>query len=870
MGILAQLAEILLQCPFDEQRHYSLHPTQCQALCIYYCSSLERFFGTIFRPTTVKSSSSLSTRRRHSISAFYDKTFMKLLSNRKISKSSSAGLGDWSNAMAIIEELSCVPNAIEELFRVMIEADSFLQACGNSEWWQTAIALGFTTEVRDVHIHDLMWCIAGLKLALQTVRGVELESRAQFTRLGVAQCYAEMGEFSSQASELISYEEQDHVHLSSLLQQSKRKYDEMSFVRKMVMSGHDRIKYGAVHFLFQRLGVPSHTTEVESSSPYIRKLPQSMCISSEELSFASPPRVIAQGNFASVYEASWHGIKVAAKQFDYHTSKEYFTYEAAVHADLQCPFIIQLYGWSIDTDKYSNYLVFELVNGDLAAIVRDRKEFRKPFELHVVLDLMLQLSRAMEYLHGKGIMHKDIRPQNVLVQPTSSCAELMEKGYGRVKLCNFGYDRLNMDVPHLSTLGYRAPEVWALHDMNRVEQLDYTFEADVYSFGMTFAYCLIGEDPFAGIPSKSSLRKVLQEGLSLKLPPNCPLVLKELLQSCLSKSLSARPSFASITMDLRHLKLLMMKSKGVDGPTDRSVIDEEFFLSTPVISYAELCTATACFSTRVPNISLHSMYHGLLSDGTKVLILQMQGVINLRKLWLQTSQLLNLRHSNVAGLRAVCIDLSRYWFVIENSSVRGSLDKWLEADNDQEKLDVETCYRIVIGAACGLQYLHAQGIVYAVTAENILLDERYEPQLLVCSVHCEDREEDLEYHQRLDVVHFGTLVTKLLSYLTTKNSIAKSPPRHSQAFVLKRVEDLCSNAQMDEVVELLESIYDSCLEESFRLDFQDNYTGESSKVMESCHESFTSLFDLNQNHVEYTDSLEDEPLHRQDSHYVSI
>ncbi|KAI5079144.1 hypothetical protein GOP47_0006815 [Adiantum capillus-veneris] len=875
MGLLSQLTEIVLHCPFDEQGHYWLCPTQCQALCIYYCSNLERLFGTILRPRNLNSSSLLSTRRRNSFSAFYDKTFMKLRSNRKVSKSSMAALGDQSSAMAILEELRSIPSAIEELFRVMKEAEIYIQACSNSDWWRTAVDMGFMNEVRDVHIHDLMWCIAGLKLALQTVRGVELESRAQFTRLGVAQCYAEMGELSSQASELIRCEEQDYARLSSIVQEAKHKYDDMSFVRRMVMNGHDRAKHGVVHFLSQKLGVPSYTAEADSSSPNVRELPQSMRILIEDLSFASPPRTIAQGKFAVVYEASWLGMKVAAKQYDYDACKEYFTYEAAVHAKLRCPFIIQLYGWLVDSHNYSYYLVFELVNNNLASIVKDRKDLSKPLHLPVILDLMLQLSRAMDYLHSKGIMHKDIRPHNVLVQPSSSCAELMEKGYGRVKLCNFGFDRLNVDAAHWSALGYRAPEVWALHDKNRVEQLDYTLEADVYSFGMTFVYCLIGEDPFAGVASRTSLRDVVQKGVTLNLPPSCPLVLKDLLQNCLSKSLSARPSFTSITMALQHLKLLMMKSTAVDEVTNRLMVDEEFFLSNPVISYAELCSATSDFSTRVQNIFLHSMYHGVLSDGTKVLIQQMQGLINVRKLWLQTSRLLNLRHSNVAGLRAICIESSRYWFVIENSSVRGSLDKWLEADNTQEKLDVATCYRIAIGAACGLQYLHAQGIVYAVTAENILLDERYEPQLLVSSVQCEERDEDLEYHQRLDVLHFGTLITKLLSYLRGNNSIGDDSPIDSQVYVFQRVENLCSDALMDEVVELMESIYDSCFEESFPLHCEEEETTAldtegSLKALESCHESFTSLFDVTQNLVGRTDSLEDEPFHSQDCHFQYI
>eukprot|EP00250_Pteridium_aquilinum_P019615 c24492_g1_i2 orf=111-2744(-) len=877
MGLFSQLTEILLHCPFDEKENYWLHPAQCQALCIYFSSNLERFFGTTLRPPSLDSSPSMVSCRRNSFSVFYDKTFLKLWSNRKVNKSSSATLGDRYSALAILEELRSTPNAIEELFRVVREAENYIQVCSNSEWWRTAFIMGFTTEVRDVHMHDLMWCIAGLKLALQTVRGVELESRAQFTRLGIAQCYAEMGELSSQASELIRCEEQDHVHLLSRLQQVKRKHDEMNFMRKMVMSTQEKMKHETVHFLIQKLGAPSHMAEPDNTSLYVRKLPQSMHICSEDLLFAPEPHVIARGNYTTVYEASWQGIKVATKQFDYDSCKEYFTYEAAVYIALQSPFIIQLYGWSVNSRSYSSYLVFELVKSNLATAVKEKKELKKPLQLPVVLDLMLQLSRAMEYLHSKKIMHKDLRPSNVLVQPLSSSAELMEKGYGRVKLCNFGFDRLNTEALHLSILVYRAPEVWALHDRNRVEQVDYSFEADVYSFGMTFAYCLTGEDPFASITSKAKLREELQKGASPDLCSRCPLLLEELLQKCWCTDPSVRPSFSSITMALRHLKLLMMKSRSSGGVWDRSVVDKEFSLSTPVISYRELCIATNDFANRVQNISLHCMYHGVLSDGTQVLIQQMQEVNNIRKLWLQTSQLLKLRHSNVTGLRAVCIHASQYWFVYEHSFVQGSLDRWLEEDDMQERLDVATCYKIAVGAACGLQYLHAQGNVYALTSENILLDKKYEPQLLVCSVLCEERE-NLEYHQRLDVLHFGTLITRLLSYLRRNAVDLESLSTDSQAFVLKRVEELCVHAQMDEVVEVLESVYDSCHEDNLLfspsqggpLDFQESLVLDRDvDDTRELAEGFTSLFDLTQDLVDYNDTPH-EPVDRRGSRYVSI
>lgn len=884
MGLLAQLKEILLQCPFDEKGNYCLHTAQCQALSLYFSSNLERFFGTILRPPSLDSSPGMASRRWNSFSVLYDKTFLKLWSGRKENKSSSATLSDGYSVSAILEELTRAPYAIEELYRVVKEADNYLRICSNPEWWRAAITMGIMTEARDVHIHDLMWCIVGLKLALQAVRGVELESRAQFTRLGIAECFAEMGALSSQDSELVRLEEQDHTYLLSVLQQMKHKYDEMSFVRKKVMNTPEKLKHETVHFLLGKLGVPSSTTELDSTSFFVRKPPQSMHICSQDLMFASRAHVIARGRFTAVYEASWLGIKVAAKQFDYHTCKELFNYEAAVLIEVhQCPFVVQLYGWSVDTQNYTCYLVLELVKDNLATHVKERRDPKKPLWLPVVMDLMLQLSRAMEYLHSKRIMHRDLKPSNILVEPLSSSRELMEKGYGRVKLCNFGSGRLNLEIAHAGAMGYRAPEVWALQDRNRLEQLEYSFKADVYSFGMTFAYSLTGEEPFAGITSKAVMREMLAEGARPELPAGCPHLLKELLQKCWSRDPSSRPSFSNITMTLRHLKLLMMKTRNPDRLLD-CLLDKEFSLSTPVISYTELCVATNNFTNKVQNITLHSMYHGVFSDGTKVLIQHIRDVTNIRKTWIKVSQMLRLRHSNIVGLRAVCIHASQCWFVFENSSVQGSLNKWLADDNLQEPLDIATCYRIAVGVACGLQYLHAQDNVFAVTIENILLDETHEPQILIDSLPFEERASDLDYHQRLDVLHFGNLITKLLNYLSTNGVDLDSSTQDFQASMLQRVENLCikaSDVKMDGVVEMLELGYETHPEDNSLLDpLQEDYLEfhgsllvereVDSRNMSQYAISNLMSADLRQEIVEYNGSLTDEPVDRRETPYFTI
>lgn len=735
----------------------------------------------------------------------------------KESKSSSATLnhGHYS-ASATLNELKNAPYAIEELYKVIKEAENFLHICSDPKfWWRgEAIAIAVTTEAHDVHIHDLMWCIAGLKLALQTSRKVGLESRAQFTRLNIAQCYAEMASLSSQGSQWIRKE--DCASLLLVLQQMSGKYKKMSFIKKNLINNGEKKKHDTVQFLLQKL---------DSTSSCGKQPQPSMHICSQELTFPPRPHLLGQGSFASVFEASWLGIKVAVKQFGYPARKESFEREAAILVKLQSPFIIQLFGQSVDKQKNTCYLVMELVKTNLATLVEERMQLKKPLRLPVLLDLMLQISRAMEYLHSKKIMHRDLKPSNILVEPLSSSENLMQKGYGRVKLCDFGSAKVNREscdmTSRVGTKGYRAPEVLSLRDGSEVEWVGYSFEADVYSFGMTISYCLTGEEPFADIKSVNRLVEMVKRGDRPELPAaSCPLLLKELIQKCWSGDPSSRPSFASITMTLRHLKLLLMKARPPLQLSEYSEV-KEFMLSTPVISYTELSVATCDFTRRGKNITLDSMFHGVLSDGTNVLVQCIQNVIDSKKIWVKISQMLNLRHRNIARLRAVCTHSSKCWFIYEYTYVQGSLDRWLEGGKLQEALDTTSCYRIAVGAAFGLQYLHAQHTVFLVRSENILLDDQFEPQILIDLIECEERDNNLNHLQRNDVLHFGKLISKLLCHMINNGLDLDTTPNKSEVSMLKKVESLCQSSKdvrMDEIVEMLESVYETYHEESLQFD----------------------------------------------------
>lgn len=108
-----------------------------------------------------------------------------------------------------------------------------------------------------------------------------------------------------------------------------------------------------------------------------------------------------------------------------------------------------------------------------------------PLGLDDTVELAAQLGRGLDALHGKGILHRDVKPSNVLLD-----------GEGTAALADFGLarssdsTRLTADGQLLGTPHYLAPEL--------IEGREATRQSDVYALGCVLYECLVGEPPFGG------------------------------------------------------------------------------------------------------------------------------------------------------------------------------------------------------------------------------------------------------------------------------------------------------------------------------------------------------------------------------------
>src|SRR5919205_1214125 len=246
--------------------------------------------------------------------------------------------------------------------------------------------------------------------------------------------------------------------------------------------------------------------------------------------------LVGSGGMSSVYRAHDRllerdvALKILHEQFtrddDY---VERFRREARSVAQLTHPNIVTV----IDRGEQDGrqFIVFEYVDGEN---LKELVEREGPLPAHEVIELGLQVARGLAFAHENGLVHRDVKPQNVLLD-----------GDGRAKVTDFGIAR-SLDVQGvtqsgtvLGTSNYIAPE------QARGEPVDQT--TDVYSLGVVLFELLTGEVPFPG----ESFVAVAMQHVSepppsvLEVRPDVPVRVARAVDRALEKN----PAERFLTMD---------------------------------------------------------------------------------------------------------------------------------------------------------------------------------------------------------------------------------------------------------------------------------------------------------------------------------
>lgn len=176
----------------------------------------------------------------------------------------------------------------------------------------------------------------------------------------------------------------------------------------------------------------------------------------------------------------------------------------------------------------SAYLVMELVPGEALSTILEREHV---LSTDKVLDIVAQTAAALQAAHAAGLVHRDIKPGNLLITPD-----------GRVKITDFGIARIADQVPLtatgqvMGTVQYLSPEQASGHPASPT--------TDIYSLGIVAYEALAGRRPFTGESQVAIAMAQINET-----PPDLPVTVSEpvrnLVYGCIAKNPADRPQSAA-------------------------------------------------------------------------------------------------------------------------------------------------------------------------------------------------------------------------------------------------------------------------------------------------------------------------------------
>jgi serine/threonine-protein kinase len=163
-----------------------------------------------------------------------------------------------------------------------------------------------------------------------------------------------------------------------------------------------------------------------------------------------------------------------------------FYREASSGSKMNHPNIVRTYEYGKDTLTGRHYLVMEFVDGPTAQEVLSQ---RGPWSIRDVVELGFQIARALEHAHSRNFIHRDIKPDNILIS-RSGIAKLADMGLAkRVDIESFNH----ITIAHtgFGTTAYMPYE-------QAVNARNVDGRSDIYALGATLYYLLTGQVPFPG------------------------------------------------------------------------------------------------------------------------------------------------------------------------------------------------------------------------------------------------------------------------------------------------------------------------------------------------------------------------------------
>ncbi len=251
-------------------------------------------------------------------------------------------------------------------------------------------------------------------------------------------------------------------------------------------------------------------------------------------------RLVARGGMAEVYTGTQDPIgEVAVKVMRGFLDKDSeqlarFQREAEVIEGMRHPNIVRMFNYDIVNEN--PYLVMEYIPGpSLAVYLKSLHDHNQRIPIHMAAHLLSELASALDYAHARGVVHRDVKPANVLLRSKSGEVRLNEPLPEDVQpvLTDFGLVRLLDSTMHTTAGSVSGTPTYMSPEQARGEKVDK--RTDIYSLGIILYEMLAGTVPFQADTTFGMLMKHINEPL-----PPIPGISPE-MQAILDRTLAKDP-----------------------------------------------------------------------------------------------------------------------------------------------------------------------------------------------------------------------------------------------------------------------------------------------------------------------------------------
>ncbi|XP_047330705.1 serine/threonine-protein kinase STY13-like [Impatiens glandulifera] len=256
----------------------------------------------------------------------------------------------------------------------------------------------------------------------------------------------------------------------------------------------------------------------------------------------------AQGAFGKLYKGTYDGEDVAIKLLEKpennpetaQVMEQQFQQEVMMLATLKHPNIVRFIGgcrkplvWCIVTE-YAR-------GGSVRQFLAKRQNRSVPLRLAV--KQALDVARGMAYVHGLGLIHRDLKSDNLLISADKS-----------IKIADFGVARIEVQTegmtPETGTYRWMAPEM--------IQHRPYSQKVDVYSFGIVLWELITGQLPFQNMTAVQAAFAVVNKGVRPNIPNECLPVLRDIMTRCWDTEPNVRPPFMDVVKMLENAETEIM------------------------------------------------------------------------------------------------------------------------------------------------------------------------------------------------------------------------------------------------------------------------------------------------------------------------